>query len=416
MQGADEAALLTPRLPVSDIDPRLGDSAKLIGLDRLPQLESKMAAGTDVSGERQYSFSAKDGTAFPLSTATGAVLGKSGGPEDPGLGGAKLAKEVLNIHPELEDWKRRTDNLAAAVLAAARVSRSNDHSPPQTAADKFVELASDLAVNSAATKHPPVAAVAHRQTDPRNASGMTQMQPVIPGDFDNPLSEKEDAREDEELSDWELSQSAAVDGDIMLQNARHKVEVTPPDAAFTTPPSPEPPVPPPRSPQSRPLSAKPVSQPAMRTATQVPYAASGAATEKSFATKSGPANLSGHKGTGTPLTTDQDSRPKTFQVLLPQGEATRGVGDRGLTWCPHVLTSLQSPTPEQLKERDEMQEILKEREEKLKRSSLRNSVSGQSKDSHACKGVAIENQSLQSTKSQSVASIHAYGRAGNVCA
>ena len=416
IEEADETGLLTPRLPVSDIDPGLGDRATLIGLDRLPQLESKMAAGTDVSGEGQCSVSAKDSTAFPLSTATSAVLGKSGGPEDTGLGAAKLAKEVLNIHPELEDWKRRTDNLAAAVLAAARVSRSNDHSPPQTAADKCVELASDLAVTSAAATHPQVAGVAHRQTDPRNGSGMTQIQPVTPSDFDNPLSEKEDAREDEELSDWELSQSAAVDADIMLQHARHKVEVTLPDAAFTKPPSPEPPVPPSRSPQSRPLNAKPVSQPAMRTATPVLHAASGAATKKSFTTKSGPANLLGQRASGTPLTTDQDSRPKTFQVLLPKGEATRGVGDRGLTWCPHVLTSPQSPTPEQLKERDEMQEILKEREEKLKQSSLRNSVSTQSKDSHASKGVAIEDQSLHSTKFQPEASIHAYGRAGNICA
>jgi len=64
----------------------------------------------------------------PLPAATTPPSGRSGAAKDhcPGPHSNKIAKDN---HTEFDDWKKRTDNLAAAVLAAARVYRGPS-SPP----------------------------------------------------------------------------------------------------------------------------------------------------------------------------------------------------------------------------------------------------------------------------------------------
>ena len=110
-----------------------------------------------------------------------------------------------------DDWKKRTDNLAAAVLAAARVWRAPG-SPPAKPMDNAATPAAE-------------SSNAHQDTEQdegRRGNGHThvpssymheeqhQATADVRGDeFDNPLSDKEEMRD--LLSDWDLSQSVAAD-------------------------------------------------------------------------------------------------------------------------------------------------------------------------------------------------------------
>ena len=115
-----------------------------------------------------------------------------------------------------DDWKKRTDNLAAAVLAAARVWREPG-SPPAKPLDT---VAGPLQLQTGDADQ--------GQEQPRQARQGAQAglipfhahddQPhgqVHGDDFDNPVSDKEEMHGG--LSEWELSQSVAVDLTLLPQ-------------------------------------------------------------------------------------------------------------------------------------------------------------------------------------------------------
>ena len=116
-----------------------------------------------------------------------------------------------------DDWRKRTDNLAAAVLAAARVWREPG-SPPAKPIDQ---------VTGPRHRHY-TGDTDQGQEQPRQArqGAWTGLIPyhvhddqphgqVHGDDFDNPVSDKEEMHDG--MSDWELSQSVAVDLNLRPQ-------------------------------------------------------------------------------------------------------------------------------------------------------------------------------------------------------
>lgn len=189
------------RIPVSDPE---GISSP----DRLtPTTQARLeitapAASTDREGRRNGK-----GQEMPDAFPTSPAVGKAAVPKDFASSQSSTRKDDSGF----DDWKKRTDNLAAAVLAAARVWREPG-SPPYKPLD----------YKPAPTNEPlSVPRQDHEHEEGRRGSGQTNITPyarkeqhqgtkdVHEDEFDNPLSDKEEMRD--LLSDWDLSHSAAVD-------------------------------------------------------------------------------------------------------------------------------------------------------------------------------------------------------------